>query len=219
MICFIVSMHNHLLSYMVLFITIYFHIYLLILIYIYQNYNLENVYVLFLILQNRIRNKRKMISHSEYCRQLNSAYNEGSVQANPYCQQIVYDSSSHTILMKTGIPSKASNSMRLDHLEFKITYSHVYQEPLLLLRIWIREHNDEFTMSKLWFPKDVKQILNIDSAFQLGLDSISSDMRQHQEAWYSFHPCDTSYMIGDKPEYLDKYLERWLSVFLFSVLL
>ncbi|CCE93546.1 E2-like conjugating enzyme TDEL_0G01790 [Torulaspora delbrueckii] len=157
-----------------------------------------------------------MISYQRYCDQLHQLYDSKTLQ-NQIVVQVVrlLDDS---ILLQTAVPSTAKD---LSHLELKITYSQVYQEPLLLLRVWRKDQSqeDESDFVSLWFPQDVSALLGIDKSFQLELDAVVSPTSHLQETWYSIHPCDTAEIVGDQAKYADGYLNRWLSVFLFSWLI
>lgn len=157
-----------------------------------------------------------MLPHKKFCEQLAELYHTGALQKSPLCQHVFYDTENHSMYVATAPPTNVDAVLKLDHLELKITYSDVYQEPQLLLRVWQEDLDSEFTGIKLWFPQDVKRVLDIGNQFQLGLDAVSTDTNQSTGVWYSFHPCDTADIVGDKVEYIDKYLERWLSVFLSS---
>ena len=68
-------------------------------------------------------------------------------------------------------------------------------------------------MTKLMFPDDIESLLDVEGKFQLGLDTITN---LENSVWYSFHPCDTSNIIGDQIEVMPTYLRRWVSIFVFS---
>lgn len=168
-----------------------------------------------------------MIGYSEYREQLLKIYQSAILQDWSCCQQVFYRGEDDSIILQTIVPSHAVISaalanVKLAHLEFKITYTSVYQEPQLLLRLWQKKNLQldklefEDDMLTPWFPPNVQQILGIVGQFQLGLDTVATTMAHKQEAWYSIHPCDTADIVGNQENYSDKYLSRWLSVFLFS---
>ena len=119
----------------------------------------------------------------------------------------------------TSIFTRASTeyNTNLARLEFRVTYSTVYSEPLLLLRLWRLDVDDEIglTTTRLWFPADINKLLfgkdgdegNV--PFRVSLDTFSGCLGG---TWYFFHACDTGAIVGG--ECRQNYLTRWISVFL-----
>ncbi|AQZ10329.1 ATG10 (YLL042C) [Zygosaccharomyces parabailii] len=136
------------------------------------------------------------------------------IRAYSLTLQLHYDEQSHSVLMRMQSPPRLPGNV--DHVEFKILYSHVFQEPQLLVRLWRATTRDGISYIEPWYPKDVHDTLNVPTSFQLGLDTISDTTDKEQCAWYSFHACDTADIVGNKPEYINDYLQRWASVFIFS---
>lgn len=132
----------------------------------------------------------------------------------PLTLQLHYDEQSDTILVQTQSPPHTQGDV--DHLEFKIMFSPIFQEPQLLVRLWRSTTHDGISSLEPWYPRDVYSALNIPRSFQLGLDTISDTIDNEQGAWYSFHACDTAEIVGDRPDYTENYLQRWASVFFFS---
>ena len=116
--------------------------------------------------------------------------------------------------------------IKVNYIDLKISYSKIYQEPILLLQIWIELNPDDdknvdimenIDNSKLFYPKGLQYILNIPpDQYEIELDTLSGSQMTHNSAWYSFHPCNTSNMIGSDSRYLNSYLQRWVSVFIIS---
>ena len=117
----------------------------------------------------------------------------------------------------TSIFTRASTeyNTNLARLEFRVTYSTVYSEPLLLLRLWRLDVDDEFglTTTRLWFPADIDKLLfgkdDRDVPFRVSLDTFGGCLGG---SWYFFHACDTGAIVGG--ECRQNYLTRWISVFL-----
>lgn len=105
------------------------------------------------------------------------------------------------------------------HIELLITFSRVYREPLLLIRVWATTALDGIETSQLAHSAETMATLRIPSYLTLGLDTILDAQYPHalQGAWYSVHPCDTRDIVGDDVTVRDTYLDRWVSVFLLWV--
>lgn len=112
-----------------------------------------------------------------------------------------------------------SNTRRLNisHLECKIMYSQIYQEPQLLLRIWKLSQIEGIDCIEPWFPKQLDHVLPLPNWFKFGLDTISETPDDKPAAWYSIHSCDTADIIGTRTASQATYLSRWSSVFLFDL--
>lgn len=157
-----------------------------------------------------------MISFEEYCRQLH-CIRDGSLKNCRLVTSVSLSVEDSSLLFRTAVPSSIAQT-GLCYLEFKIAYSHIYQEPLLLFRPWVSSQpkNADIEILSPWFPQDVARLLGIDDSFTISLDAIFSNSTHSQETWFSFHACDTAEIVGDRQEYKDQYLDRWLSIFLFS---
>lgn len=159
----------------------------------------------------------KMLTHTEYCDQLQHVCN-----TKLKCSDLVLEmqpvSTDGTVRFRAALPSSAQHTAKLNYLEFKISYSPVYQEPVLLFRLWrsVPSPEDGIDLISPWFPDDASRLLGIDNGFQVGLDAIFSNSTCSQETWFSIHPCDTAQIVGDRSEFKSEYLNRWLSIFLFS---
>lgn len=169
-----------------------------------------------------MRHQLQMILRSEYLNQLRKLHDSSFLEERCTILNSHYMVEEDALILQAAVPPSVLETFSLAYIEFKITYTPIYQEPFLLMRLWrkysMQESKDDFDddMITLWFPADVKQALGIMQDFQVGLDAISSTSEKTQEAWYSFHPCDTAQIVGDQELYRGNYLERWLSVFLFS---
>lgn len=158
-----------------------------------------------------------MISYKDFNDQLKRLYDSQTLQRQGSVSLVLHKNDS--VVMQISVPHTVTKeSPALSHLELKITYSPVYQEPLLLLRLWRRDSSqDDMTdLVSPWFPQDIRALLGIDKSFQVELDAVVSPVSHFQETWYSIHPCDTAEIVGDQVQYVDGYLERWFSVFVFS---
>lgn len=95
-----------------------------------------------------------------------------------------------------------------------IRYSTVYNEPELLVRCWTCCEEDGIEVVEPIYTVDISTVLGIPSEFVVELDVNINDEYSSKilGPWYSVHPCDTAEIIGK--QYMDKYLERWVSVFL-----
>lgn len=154
-----------------------------------------------------------MIPYSKYCEQLRELYDSKLLQSHRLVNIVRYLDDS--ILLHAAVPASSTD---LSHLELKITYTHVYQEPLLLIKVWQREHpgNEYIDLVSPCYPQDIRALLGIDKSFQVELDAVISPKTHTQETWYSIHPCDTAEIVGGQAQFLDGYLKRWISVFLLS---
>lgn len=160
---------------------------------------------------------KRMLTHGEYCTQLRRLC-DSTLQSSDLITNIRPLLADGTVLFQTALPSAAAQNNILCYIEFKICYSHVYQEPQLLFRLWRRAQSPEDQIDFLapWFPPDVAQVLGIDDSFTVSLDAFFSNSSHSQETWFAFHPCDTAEIVGDKLDFKNGYLSRWLSIFLLS---
>lgn len=160
-----------------------------------------------------------MIPYQEWHSQLQSLYDSQIFHNWALCQDVHLNDEKDGLLLRL-IPTRQlqKNTERienklLNHIELYLTYSKVYNEPLLLLRIWEEKSIDGIPMTKLMLPTDIESLLDVQGKFQLGLDTI---INLEGSVWYSFHPCDTSCIVGDQAEFMSTYLRRWVSIFIFS---
>ena len=160
-----------------------------------------------------------MIPYQEWHTQLQLLYNSQIFQNWALCQEIHLNDEKDALSLRLK-PTRQlqKNTERienksLDHIQLYLTYSKVYSEPFLLLRIWEDKSTNGISMTKLMLPSNIESLLGVEDKFQLGLDTI---IDLESSVWYSFHPCDTSSIIGDQAEFMSTYLRRWVSVFVFS---
>ncbi|CCC66857.1 hypothetical protein NCAS_0A02990 [Naumovozyma castellii] len=162
-----------------------------------------------------------MIQYDEYCKQLQKCYQELRIYDDPLCQgcNILPDE----LVIQLRIPKMVESlcdSRSLSNIEVRIKYSQIYQEPILLLRLWEFEYDDENDVQilKQYFPKNIKDFLSLESWVQIELDIFSNDNKfpLRSPVWYYIHPCDTSAIVGDNEEAHNDYLSRWFSVFLLN---
>ena len=185
-----------------------------------------------------------MLSYQEFKDQLKTLpqsitnvwkLNSQQEQLYPYSIQTVYIPGNDvptlniSIEPTTDIPCDNNNpsiftrasgdyNTNLTRLEFKVTYSTVYSEPLLLLRLWRLDTDDEIGLTtKLWFPVDINKLLfgkeeEDDVPFRVSLDTFDG----LGGTWYFFHACDTGAIVGGEGVVDECYLRRWISVFLVS---
>ncbi|QLQ77926.1 hypothetical protein HG537_0A01730 [Torulaspora globosa] len=158
-----------------------------------------------------------MLTHAEYSAQLRRLCDD-TLKNSDLITSIRPSLADGEVLFRTALPSSVAKHNLLCNIEFKICYSHVYQEPRLLFRLWRRVPSQDEAIDFLtpWFPSDVVQLLGIQDGFTVSLDALFSNSSHSQETWFSFHPCNTAEIVGDKQDYRDDYLNRWLSMFLFS---
>ncbi|CAI1562143.1 hypothetical protein SEUBUCD646_0L00280 [Saccharomyces eubayanus] len=160
-----------------------------------------------------------MIEYEEWQRQLRSLYGSQIFQNWALCQEIRLVDDKNAVFLclepthKLQESTKIIENKSLDHIELYLTYSKIYSEPLLLLRIWEEKSSEDILMTRLMFPCKVESLLGVEGKFQLGLDTF---IDIGNTAWYSFHPCDTSSIVGDQEAFRPTYLRRWTSIFVFS---
>ncbi|QLL30360.1 hypothetical protein HG536_0A01770 [Torulaspora globosa] len=166
---------------------------------------------------NTCSRRRRMLTYDEYSAQLRRLC-DSALKNSDLVTSIQPSLADGAVLFRTALPSSIAYSTLLCCIEFKICYSHAYQEPRLLFRLWRRAASQEEGIDFLapWFPTDVAQVLGIDRGFTVSLDALFSNSSRSQETWFAFHPCDTAEIVGDKLDFKDDYLSRWLSIFLFS---
>ncbi|CCD24809.1 E2-like conjugating enzyme NDAI_0D04960 [Naumovozyma dairenensis CBS 421] len=159
-----------------------------------------------------------MISHEEYKQQLKNLYESTGFQEWGKCKHIHLSPSYDWLSINADFPSNPNISPEQQdfaHLELKIVYSVVYKEPQLLLRVWKYAVDETgITVKVPVFPPDIKDFLNLPAWIQINLDIHSHDGLA--ETWYFIHPCDTSEIVGMCHH--EKYLERWTSTFVSSLL-
>lgn len=101
-----------------------------------------------------------------------------------------------------------------------VRYSSIYNEPELLVRCWTCRETDGVEITELFYPAEIGSLLGLPQEFVVGLDVSINESNGGQYpsrlwgAWYSVHPCDTAEIIGTDRTCMDRYLQRWASVFL-----
>ncbi|CAI4045586.1 E2-like conjugating enzyme SKDI_12G0170 [Saccharomyces kudriavzevii IFO 1802] len=160
-----------------------------------------------------------MILYEEWRSQLDLLFNSNVLQSWALCQEIHLDDKTNALSLRLRPTHRLQEDTKrvekksLDHIQLCLTYSKIYNEPLLLLRIWEEKCTENILLTKLMFPAKVESLLGVEGKFQLGLDTV---IDLENSLWYSFHPCDTPNIVGDLPEFKSTYLRRWVSIFVFS---
>ncbi|CCH61198.1 hypothetical protein TBLA_0E01390 [Henningerozyma blattae CBS 6284] len=158
-----------------------------------------------------------MISLEEFESQLIQINTNNYLQELSLCQSIQITQTRIHIITDVPVHLVSKND-QLNSLEFNVIYSQIYQEPLLLFRIWKVEVDSEFgcTMKTIHIDNEIEKLIFPETLdeFRIGLDlfQLDNDMTSSSSVWYNIHPCDTGDIIGGKVT--ENYLERWLNIYL-----
>ncbi|CCE65357.1 hypothetical protein TPHA_0K02270 [Tetrapisispora phaffii CBS 4417] len=167
-----------------------------------------------------------MLEQAEYRRQLKALSFETIWEQNGLDRDRLLQVCSNNDCMSIKIkptnsrfphPSPNRHRANLSHIDIKITYSRIYNEPVLYLRLWKSvpcSMSPDLEELSPYYPSDVYESLAIDkSQFTVELQHVECDAGAN-EVWYCVHPCDTQDRIGML--HREQYLSRWVSVYLLS---
>lgn len=152
-----------------------------------------------------------MLTEQEFLHQLHRIYIDQTFQKWSKCNQINYTSTSLTLNIKPT--HRILQTIDATSVLLRIQYSNIYKEPTLYIKLFCDYiDSNGVQISKVCIPSDMTVILPKEYR-----DSFFIEPEQLEDnVWWCFHQCDTPDIIGDDQLYKKTYLQRWVSIFIFS---